>query len=707
MLSVVGIDLNAPNGASNAPILLNEVLLPLGNGNVAVPGANANFLTNPQNPLDIFGLNLIGGDDIDYIFTGEGNDSIFGLDGADRLSGGGGDDTLVGGLGDDMIFGARGNDILEGDDIGNNSGFDTANYFNLDVISVNIGPSLTVSKQGSVIDFLGGTITTDFGIDFLFNIEQIIGTNGNDNFNFVGISAGLTLDGGLGFDTADYSQLQAFVTATISTNSVTVIRTADSGPIGTDVLTNFEAITGTAQADSFIIDSFLPFTTLTINGTPTPLTNPLQLTVEASGGRIESAVQITAAASAFANTTGNEDSITLSQDLIDAGARVTYLSDTGEGVIWLETNGVTQTLTYTGIFNEPVQSDFFAGLTDGAHVGLNDTGGVLLDFSGSTQAIDSSVLNAIPLFNLVDDFIGSNLGDTIDLGLTGLTDFTGGDAGDDVTGTQVSNLLLGEGGDDILNGLAGDDTLLGGVGNDNLRGEAGDDILGGGSDNDILDGGNGEDILDGGLGDDTIFGGGGNDSIDGDQGSDNISAGIGDDVVNGSEGDDTILGQGGADTLYGDGGADTLRGGTGNDMLFGGEGNDFLSGAGGSDQLFGGDGNDVLNGSVGADRLDGGAGNDILNGGADGARDIFVFAEGYDEDRINSFDQAGTDRLELDDALWAGAGTLTAQEVVDMFGSLNATGTILTLDFGNGDILEIQNGAGIDMDTFGEDILVI
>ena len=127
--------------------------------------------------------------------------------------------------------------------------------------------------------------------------------------------------------------------------------------------------------------------------------------------------------------------------------------------------------------------------------------------------------------------------------------------------------------------------------------------------------------------------------------------------------------------------------------------------AGWADQLFGGSGDDSLFGSVGADRLDGGSGNDLLNGGR--SRDTFVFAVGYDEDRINAFDQAGAERLELDDALWAASGQLSAQEVVDMFGTLNGNGTILTLDFGNGDILEIQNSAGIDAATLGADIVVI
>lgn len=299
-------------------------------------------------------------------------------------------------------------------------------------------------------------------------------------------------------------------------------------------------------------------------------------------------------------------------------------------------------------------------------------------------------------------------------------------SGNGIVGSAVGDQLMGGVGDDIIFGLAGDDIIDASSGNDLLKGGSGNDTLNGGTDNDIIDGGNGEDIIDGGAGNDTLRGGGDNDMITGGAGIDSISAGIGNDTVYGGTHNDTILGQGGADILYGEGGADTLRGGSGNDTLYGGTGsdklfgqgnndilygeggNDSLSGAAGADQLFGGDGNDSLNGSVGADRLDGGAGNDTLHGGgADGARDIFIFAEGYDQDRINAFDQVGTDRLELDEELWTAAGTLTAQEVVNMFGNLNATGSILTLDFGNGDILQIQNGAGIDIGTFWSDVSIV
>ena len=85
-----------------------------------------------------------------------------------------------------------------------------------------------------------------------------------------------------------------------------------------------------------------------------------------------------------------------------------------------------------------------------------------------------------------------------------------------------------------------------------------------------------------------------------------------------------------------------------------------------------------------------------------------MFAVGYDQDRVNGFEQTGNDRIEIDNALWEGNVNVTSrQSVIDEFGSLNPNGTILTLDFGNGDILEIQNSSGIDMSTFGNDLLTV
>ena len=94
-----------------------------------------------------------------------------------------------------------------------------------------------------------------------------------------------------------------------------------------------------------------------------------------------------------------------------------------------------------------------------------------------------------------------------------------------------------------------------------------------------------------------------------------------------------------------------------------------------------------------------------MNGGANA--DGFLFSLGYDTDRINTFEQ-DLDEIALDAMLWAGnASVVTGQDVVDTFGALNGTGTILTLTFIGGDVLEVQNAAGINALALGGDILIL
>lgn len=250
---------------------------------------------------------------------------------------------------------------------------------------------------------------------------------------------------------------------------------------------------------------------------------------------------------------------------------------------------------------------------------------------------------------------------------------------------------------EALIGAAGQDTLVGNLSDNALvGGESSDVLLGRGGDDTLL-GENGADTISAGSGADSVTAGDGADMVIGQGQSDTIDGGIGNDTLRGGSGNDEILGGADDDALFGQGNNDTLDGGVGNDML---------AGAAGSDVLRGGSGEDTLTGGNGSDRLDGGVGNDTLNGGgADGVRDFYVFALGYERDRINAFDQAGTDLLQLDEDLWTGTQPgLTEQQVIDTFGSLNATGTILTLDFGAGDLLEIQNANGIDQTTLGTDV---
>ena len=405
----------------------------------------------------------------------------------------------------------------------------------------------------------------------------------------------------------------------------------------------------------------------------------------------------------------------------------------------------------TGLAAGAADGDVFtlidvAGL--GATAATVDVSGIAgpagLDFEASIAADGDLVINVVdPLITLTpgaDTFTGTGGVDIINA-LNG-ADIINGGAGDDIiNGQGAADLLNGDGGNDTINGGTGIDTINGGAGDDIINGQGDNDILNGDGGNDVLTGSAGADTLNGGVGMDTLNGGGNNDILDGGDGADilngmggqdlidgglgadTILAGTGNDTVNGGDGADMIMGQGGNDILNGDEGLDTLYGGSGNDMLFGGDNadmlfgqgnNDTLDGGQGADMLFGGagldillggDGNDTLNGGTAADRLDGGAGNDILTGGDAASTDTFVFDVGYEVDTITDFDQLGTDVIELGSALVGGAAT--GQDVVDMFGTLSADGTILTLDFGGGDILQVENSAGIDAATLGADIVFI
>jgi predicted extracellular nuclease len=86
-----------------------------------------------------------------------------------------------------------------------------------------------------------------------------------------------------------------------------------------------------------------------------------------------------------------------------------------------------------------------------------------------------------------------------------------GNAGLEIEGNALANILIGAAGRDTLLGGQGADTLLGGAGADRLNGQAGRDLVVGGDGNDVLLGGPGADTLDGGRGADELHGGAGED----------------------------------------------------------------------------------------------------------------------------------------------------------------------------------------------------
>ncbi|WP_456391282.1 hypothetical protein [Profundibacter sp.] len=159
----------------------------------------------------------------DYIEGNDGNDILAGFAGADNIRGGGGVDEVWGGAGNDTIDGGAGRDVI----------------FYLDASA-----GVTVNLSQSGVNVSGG-----LGNDRLTNIEDVIGTAGNDTLIgngddnlLVGLGGDDTIIGNGGHDTL------------MGTGSFNIM----DGGSGNDVLEAGSATginTGGSGADTFIFHS--------------------------------------------------------------------------------------------------------------------------------------------------------------------------------------------------------------------------------------------------------------------------------------------------------------------------------------------------------------------------------------------------------------------------------------------------------------------
>ncbi len=336
-----------------------------------------------------------------------------------------------------------------------------------------------------------------------------------------------------------------------------------------------------------------------------------------------------------------------------------------------------------------------------------------------------------------------NTGDAAGDTLTSVEVILGTGFDDQISGSNAADALYGRNGADTLNGRDGDDILDGSFGNDILNGGAGADALNGGSEidtasyfdapsglrMDLLHAGRNTGQADGDsyISIEDLTGSEFADSIYGDAGANTLRGNGGDDWLVGRAGDDIIYGGNGNDVMEGGWGADFLDGGAGTDRaqyytskqgltvnlgnssantgmatgdtfssiedLAGSRFDDQLTGNGSNNRLIGNDGDDTLNGGggddillagSGDDRLIGDTGTDTLFGGA--GADVFVFNSGFSNDTIRDFDSTG-DQIELDTSL-LGSTAANGAAVLTDFASLS--GSTATLDFGSGDILQID-----------------
>ena len=148
----------------------------------------------------------------------------------------------------------------------------------------------------------------------------------------------------------------------------------------------------------------------------------------------------------------------------------------------------------------------------------------------------------------------------------------------------------------------------------------------------------------------------------------NINSGAGDDIVDLTSPDYSLAGQN-----------ITVDGGSGNDTLWGSDANETLLGGDGNDKLFGGAGTNVLTGGAGADE--------------------FQFTKTSTNDTVKDFSHSDGDTLKFFNT---GGAQFDLGSV-----SLNSAGDELSISDGTGVLTITLEGAGLQLDDLGHDVLII
>ncbi len=156
-------------------------------------------------------IQALDGDDL--VSGGDGNDEIHGGSGNDEVSAGAGDDLVYGGGGDDLVYGGSGHDVIYG-----GAGADT-------------------------ISIVGGEVYGGAGNDHIFAgmDAAVIDAGSGDDTILIGGSGDLSITGGSGFDTLDYSAASAGINGNLSTHLVT--------GFGTSTVTGVENLVGSSFDD--------------------------------------------------------------------------------------------------------------------------------------------------------------------------------------------------------------------------------------------------------------------------------------------------------------------------------------------------------------------------------------------------------------------------------------------------------------------------
>jgi Ca2+-binding RTX toxin-like protein len=398
--------------------------------------------------------------------------------------------VITGNSGNNILAGLGGADTLDG-----GAGVDTATY--------------AASLAGVFVSLMSGLGSGgDAEGDTLINIENLTGSAFGDALE--GNAGNNVLSGGAGIDTVSYEHATVGVTVSLALTSA-----QNTLGAGTDVLTNFENVTGSNFND---------------------------ILTGKSGANVLTGLD----GNDVLNGGGSADTM-----IGGAGDDIYVVNNVGDVVDETGGNGI-----------DTIKSSITFSLADSVHVNsdvehLTLTGPTAINGTGNTLA----------------NVITGNSGNNILAGLGGADTLDGGAGVDTATyaaspsGVNVSLMTaLGSGGD------AEGDTL---INIENLTGSAFDDALEGNSGNNLLAGGAGLDAVfyahatagvtvnlaltsaqnTIGAGTDTLSG---FENVTGSDFNDTLRGTAGANTIVGGAGNDTITGGGGADTLYGASGADTF-----------------------------------------------------------------------------------------------------------------------------------------------------
>ena len=147
-------------------------------------------------PLDRRGT-LLGSDNGERLVGLGGADYLDGKGGNDELFGNDNNDTIIGGSGDDRIHGGLGNDSIDG---GQQIDTDTVLYTNARIGTIR-GEQISGNFGSVIVDLDAGRSSGVFGNDTLSNIDNVVGSMGDDRIS--GDNNANVLSGGQGDDTLE------------------------------------------------------------------------------------------------------------------------------------------------------------------------------------------------------------------------------------------------------------------------------------------------------------------------------------------------------------------------------------------------------------------------------------------------------------------------------------------------------------------------